>query len=133
MGDFITEGLYNSEVNNYIYYGGEPDVNTLGQWGHFSQIVWKGSGSVGCYTADCSAGGLQNAGPPIPPYFTVCNYSPAGEFTCLFPLSVSDTNWGSLKLTCFVNLGNVLGSFAQKIGVSLGFPTVYGDYVGPGL
>jgi hypothetical protein len=78
MGDFVTEGLYNGEVNNYHYYGGEPEVNTLGQWGHFSQIVWKGSTRVGCYTADCSSGGLGNAGPPISPYFTVCNYQPAG-------------------------------------------------------
>ncbi|EXJ55111.1 hypothetical protein A1O7_08036 [Cladophialophora yegresii CBS 114405] len=81
MGNFITEGLYNDEVNNYVYYGTEPDVTTLNQWGHFSQIVWKGSLSVGCYTADCSSGGLTNAGPPIPPYFTVCNYSPAGKST----------------------------------------------------
>ena len=57
----------------------EPDVSTLNQWGHFSQIVWKGSSSVGCYTADCSATGLGNTGGGIPPYFTVCNYSPAGK------------------------------------------------------
>ena len=80
MGSFITDGLYNSEVNNYVYFGGEPDVSKLNLWGHFSQIVWKGSTSVGCYTADCSSSGLQNAGPPIPPYFTVCNYAPPGEF-----------------------------------------------------
>ncbi|KAJ9612935.1 hypothetical protein H2200_002876 [Cladophialophora chaetospira] len=101
MGQFITEGLYNSEVNNYHYYGGEPDVTTLNQWGHFSQIVWKGSASVGCYTADCSSGGLTNAGPPIPPYFTVCNYAPPG---------------------------NVLGAFAANVGVSIGLPTVHADY-----
>ena len=79
MGNFVTEGLYNSEVNNYIYYGGEPDVSTLNGWGHFSQIVWKGSTSVGCYTADCSSGGLMNTDPWIPPYFTVCNYAPPGK------------------------------------------------------
>ncbi|KIW81747.1 hypothetical protein Z517_04773 [Fonsecaea pedrosoi CBS 271.37] len=82
MGQFVTEGLYNSEVNNYVAYGTEPDVSTVGLWGHFTQIVWKASAAVGCYTADCtgSSGGLVNAGPPISPFFTVCNYAPAGEY-----------------------------------------------------
>ncbi|OAP65040.1 hypothetical protein AYL99_01012 [Fonsecaea erecta] len=101
MGQFITEGLYNSEVNNYIYYGTEPDLSTLNEWGHFTQIVWMATTSVGCYTADCSSGGLTNAGPPIQPYFTVCNYAPPG---------------------------NLIGSFAQNVGVSVGLPTVYGNY-----
>ncbi|KIW94294.1 uncharacterized protein Z519_05610 [Cladophialophora bantiana CBS 173.52] len=101
IGQFITEGLYNGEVNNYVYYGMEPPLNTLSQWGHFTQIVWKSTNSVGCYTADCSSGGLANAGPPIPAYFTVCNYAPPG---------------------------NVIGSFTANIGVSIGLATVYGDY-----
>lgn len=78
MGQFITEGLYNSEVNNYIYFGEEPDLSKLSLWGHFTQIVWKSSLTVGCYTNDCSATGLQNAA-GIPPYFTVCNYAPPGK------------------------------------------------------
>ncbi|KIY01951.1 uncharacterized protein Z520_02089 [Fonsecaea multimorphosa CBS 102226] len=101
MGQFITEGLYNSEVNNYVYYGEEPDYSTLDEWGHFTQIVWMATTSVGCYTADCSSSGLTNAGPPIQPYFTVCNYAPAG---------------------------NLVGSFAQNVGRSIGLATVYGNY-----
>jgi hypothetical protein len=101
MGSFITEGLYNGEVNSYVYFGMEPDLSTFGEWGHFTQIVWKSSSSVGCYTADCSATGLVNAGPPIPPYFTVCNYEPAGNF---------------------------VGSFAANVGVSIGLQTVHADY-----
>ncbi|ETS86932.1 hypothetical protein PFICI_00760 [Pestalotiopsis fici W106-1] len=100
MGQFITEGLYNSEVNNYVYYGGEPNLNTLSQWGHFSQIVWKSSITVGCYTSDCSATGLSNA-PGIPPYFTVCNYGPAG---------------------------NVIGGFGANVGPSIGLATVDASY-----
>jgi hypothetical protein len=104
MGEFITLGLYNSEVNNYVYYGGEPDYSTLDSWGHFSQIVWMNSDTVGCYTADCSAasGGLQNVGSGnIEPYFTVCNYAPPG---------------------------NVVGEFAANVGEPLDMPTVYADY-----
>ena len=81
MGAFITEGLYNSEVNNYIYYGEEPNLSTLNLWGHFTQIVWKSTDSVGCYTADCSASGLANVGNDVAPYFTVCNYAPPGMFS----------------------------------------------------
>ncbi|KAM0816787.1 putative CAP domain-containing protein [Seiridium cardinale] len=103
MGQFVTEALYNGEVNAYTYYGGEPDVNTVGQWGHFSQIVWKGTSSVGCYTYDCSSAGLQNA-VGIPPEFTVCNYAPAG---------------------------NVLGSFNANVSPGLGAPTIDASYECP--
>jgi len=80
MGQFITEGLYNSEVNHYTAYGSEPNLADFGMWGHFTQVVWKNTDSVGCYTADCTSSGLANA-PSIPPYFTVCNYAPPGMFT----------------------------------------------------
>ncbi|KXJ89560.1 CAP domain-containing protein [Microdochium bolleyi] len=100
MGSFITNGLYNPEVNSYTYYGGEPDYSTVGQWGHFSQIIWKGTSAIGCYTNDCSATGLANA-PGIPPYFTVCNYLPAG---------------------------NVVGAFTSNIGAPLGRPSITQSY-----
>lgn len=62
MGNFVTEGLYNSEVNHYTAYGSEPVIGDFTMWGHFTQVVWKSTDSVGCYTADCTAGGLANAG-----------------------------------------------------------------------
>jgi hypothetical protein len=101
MGAFVTEGLYNGEVNNYIYYGQEPDLNTLNAWGHFTQIVWKSTTAVGCYTADCSSSGLQNVGGNVQPYFTVCNYAPPGNF---------------------------IGQFAPNVGVSIGLPSIDANY-----
>lgn len=101
MGQFITTGLYNSEVNSYTYFGGEPDLNTLHAWGHFSQIAWKGTASVGCYSYDCTATGVANTVGRILPYFTVCNYAPQG---------------------------NIIGSFKTNVGVSLGRPTVFETY-----
>lgn len=77
MGQFITEALYNGEVNAYVYYGREPDLSTLSSWGHFTQLVWKSTFSVGCYTYDCSATSLRNV-VGIAPYFSVCNYGPPG-------------------------------------------------------
>lgn len=79
MGPLITDGFYNLEVNSYTYYGVEPDYLNLGQWGHFTQIVWKSTLNVGCYTYDCTARGLQGVGSNVPPFFTVCNYAPLGE------------------------------------------------------
>lgn len=83
MGNFVTEGLYNSEVNHYTAYGSEPVIGDFTMWGHFTQVVWKSTDSVGCYTADCTAGGLANAG-GVPPFFTVCNYAPPGTFDASF-------------------------------------------------
>lgn len=88
MGAMVTEGFYNSEVNSYTYYGAEPNLDTSDQWGHFTQIVWKSTTSVGCYTYDCTAQGLQKTDANIPPFFTVCNYAPAGKFTLYLLLRV---------------------------------------------
>ncbi|KAL9076770.1 MAG: hypothetical protein Q9161_000755 [Pseudevernia consocians] len=41
--------------------------------GHFSQLVWKGSTSVGCGRADCEGRG------GVPGWLVVCEYWPAGN------------------------------------------------------
>jgi hypothetical protein len=52
------------------------DFNTPG-WnpnaGHFTQVVWKGSTSVGCGAADCTG----HSG--VLPSYVVCRYAPAGN------------------------------------------------------
>ncbi|TKA52546.1 hypothetical protein B0A49_13769, partial [Cryomyces minteri] len=72
----ITNLFYNGEVNyfNGLYGQANPDMTNFEKWGHFSQIVWKNTGSVGCATQDCSASGLANVGSNVAPFFTVCNY-----------------------------------------------------------
>ncbi|KAH8660229.1 CAP domain-containing protein [Xylariales sp. PMI_506] len=104
MGQFITDGMYNGEVNYYTYYGAEPVTSTAGYWAHFSQIVWKKTTAVGCYTYDCSATGVQGVGAGIGPYFSVCNYSPPG---------------------------NYYGQFTANVGASLNKPSVYETYECP--
>jgi hypothetical protein len=74
----ITNQMYNDEIGWYPGYGGEPSMNNFERWGHFSQIVWKSTTSVGCYTQYCPSG-LANTGGGVSPYFTVCNYSPPGK------------------------------------------------------
>ncbi|KAK6365455.1 hypothetical protein LTS17_011174 [Exophiala oligosperma] len=73
----IGNDMYNHEMPYYpLPYGvNNPDTSNFGAWGHFSQIVWKGTTSVGCATQVCPT--LQGA--TFTQYFTVCNYYPPGN------------------------------------------------------
>lgn len=87
----ITGQFYNNEVGLFVDYGqGTPadfDSN-FELYGHFTQVVWVGSTSVGCASVDCSASGLANVASDVPPIFHVCNYSPAGNFLGEFGTNV---------------------------------------------
>ncbi|KAK3701573.1 hypothetical protein LTR37_015427 [Vermiconidia calcicola] len=86
----ITNLFYNSEVSAYeSYYGmAQPPMDNFHVWGHFSQIVWKSTTSVGCATHDCAGTGLANVGADVPPVFTVCNYKSAGNFANEYDVNV---------------------------------------------
>lgn len=73
----ITNEMYNNEMALYPAYGSEPDMSNFEKWGHFSQIVWKDTTRVGCYTQHCT-NGLGGVASNVAPYFTVCNYQPTG-------------------------------------------------------
>jgi len=73
----ITEYWYNGEISLYgNAYGGEPNMTTFHDWGHFSQIVWKDTVEVGCAVAYC---GPETGLARYPGFYSVCNYSPAGN------------------------------------------------------
>lgn len=74
----VTDQWYNDEMENWTYYGqsNPPSGSNLDAWGHFTQVVWKSSTKVGCYTAKCPAGTVLS----FPSWYTVCNYSPPGNF-----------------------------------------------------
>ena len=74
----ITNQMYNDEMMLYPGYGAEPNLGNFERWGHFSQIVWKATTRVGCHTQYCPDG-LEGVGSSVSPYFTVCNYQPAGK------------------------------------------------------
>jgi hypothetical protein len=79
IGEMITNLMYNDEMMYFaeLYGTASPDMSNFDAWGHFSQIVWKGTEEVGCATVVCPS--LGNAGGSNVP-FTVCNYSPAGNY-----------------------------------------------------
>ncbi|KAH7316655.1 CAP domain-containing protein [Stachybotrys elegans] len=74
----VTNQWYNSEVENWQFYGAAnpPASSDLHLWGHFTQVVWKGSQKVGCATVQCPAGTVLG----LNSWYTVCNYEPAGNF-----------------------------------------------------
>ncbi|KAF2858475.1 pathogenesis-related protein precursor, partial [Piedraia hortae CBS 480.64] len=94
----ITNLFYNSEVSAFDgNYGQANPSSNFESWGHFTQVVWKASGQVGCATQDCSSQGLANAGGGVPAFFTVCNYKSPGNFA---------------------------GEYDKNVGRPLGHPTV---------
>ncbi|EME85351.1 uncharacterized protein MYCFIDRAFT_210209 [Pseudocercospora fijiensis CIRAD86] len=77
----ITDLFYNGEEPYFAsQYGKDnPDMTDFEKWGHFSQIVWKGTTHVACATHHCP-NGLANTGSGVSPYFTVCNYKSPGNY-----------------------------------------------------
>jgi hypothetical protein len=78
----ITELDYNNEMPLFSTSYGQPTPDNFASafesYGHFTQVVWVNTQSVGCATVDCSKTGLANTGANVAPYFTVCNYKPPG-------------------------------------------------------
>ena len=99
LSAILTNGFYNDEFDKYSNQFGldNVDMSQFEGWGHMSQMLWKDTQSVGCYTSSCAPPGadpqmcnpstgesyLKNApcGPNggEPAFFTVCNYYPAGN------------------------------------------------------
>ncbi|KAF7589500.1 hypothetical protein BBP40_004207 [Aspergillus hancockii] len=80
IGEMITNLMYNDEMGYFeaLYGQASPDMSNFDAWGHFSQIVWKGTTHVGCATVTCNSLGNVDSSVALP--FTVCNYSPAGNY-----------------------------------------------------
>lgn len=80
IGMLITDLMYNDEFGFFPTPFGQPSPSMalFEQWGHFTQIVWKDTTHVGCATVMCN--GLANIDSSMPLPFTVCNYSPPGNY-----------------------------------------------------
>ncbi|KAL3467644.1 CAP domain-containing protein [Aspergillus heterothallicus] len=76
----ISNLMYNDEAPYFenLYGEASPDMGQFEKWGHFSQIVWKGTTQVGCATVVCNSLGNVDSSVAVP--FTVCNYSPPGNY-----------------------------------------------------
>lgn len=59
-----------NEIQNYNYFGSEPDLDLIDDWGHMTQLLWKGSTEVGVGLA------VGNGGKTV---YVVGNYNPSGN------------------------------------------------------
>lgn len=98
----ITESWYKGEFQAMLPYFGQPSLSdaVFHDVGHLTQVLWKGTTSVGCFSMDCGTmmivGG--QTGSNLNKY-TVCNYYPAGNVGTQYAINVgspiSTTNLGS--------------------------------------
>lgn len=86
LAQCISDMWYNAEIDLYPNsYGSEPDMANFEAWGHYSQVVWKGTQTTGCAVQKCAAGTMETS---MDAYFCVCNYSPAGNVATEYAANV---------------------------------------------
>ena len=108
---------YNGEVNSWPagdYGKDNPDMTNFEGWGHFSQVVWVGSETVGCASQYCDPGTIYDKMGSV---LTVCNYGPSGRFYSL-PRAEGKEH-ANKKPT-----GNMGGGYGKNVLPPLGQSTV---------
>ena len=81
----ISNQWYNGELPLFdpsLYGQDDPDMTNFEEWGHFSQVVWKGTTAVGCATQFCGSD-TEMFTAPFSGWYTVCNYGSPGEYPFL--------------------------------------------------
>ena len=77
LASVVSDMWYNGEILNFPGYG-QANLDTSSAafqgWGHFSQVVWSTTESIGCGTSQCGPGTSIGSG-----YFTACLYYPPGK------------------------------------------------------
>ncbi|OAQ68639.1 extracellular SCP domain-containing protein Pry1 [Pochonia chlamydosporia 170] len=77
-GAFVN--LWGAERKQYNY--AQPGFSSA--TGHFTQVVWKNSKTLGCGWKKCGGGQGKASG-----WYIVCHYSPAGNYLGQFPQNVA--------------------------------------------
>jgi len=113
--DAIADGWYNGEEPKYGKFGYPNPSANFSDIGHFTQMVWKATTAVGCFSQFCSNLYAAFGGATL----LVCNYYPAGTFHT-FGVFLQYTN-----IYIFV-AGNVYYYYGQNVGYPLGKAVVHG-------
>jgi uncharacterized protein YkwD len=85
----ITESWYKSEFSSAVPWFGIPSlpISILPGVEQLTQVLWKGTTSVGCASVDCGAS-MKGGAAGGQGKYTVCNYASAGNLGGLFAINV---------------------------------------------
>ncbi|KAG5922032.1 hypothetical protein E4U42_005624 [Claviceps africana] len=83
-GQFVN--MWGTERTKYNF--DKPDFSAA--TGHFTQLVWKNTKTVGCAWSKCDGGSGKAIG-----YYVVCKYSPPGNYLGQFSAQVGRQTKGS--------------------------------------
>lgn len=78
--------MWGSERKKYNW--NQPGFS--GDTGHFTQVVWKNTKTVGCGWKKCNGGQGKANG-----FYIVCKYDPAGNYQGQFPQNVGRQTRGN--------------------------------------
>ncbi|KAF1348276.1 PR-1-like protein [Lizonia empirigonia] len=86
----ITESWYKGEFQAMLPYFGQASLSdsVFHNVGHLTQVLWKGTTSVGCVSLDCGANMIVGGAPSTLNKYTVCNYYPAGNVGGQYAINV---------------------------------------------
>lgn len=86
----ITESWYKGEFQAMLPYFGQASLAdaVFHNVGHLTQVLWKGTTSVGCVSLDCGTNMIVGGAPSTLNKYTVCNYYPAGNVGGQYAINV---------------------------------------------
>jgi uncharacterized protein YkwD len=87
----ITQSWYKGELSDMEPWFGKPNIphDVFEKVGHLTQLVWKGTTKVGCVSIDCGNAMTVNNEASTMNKYTVCNYSPPGNYAGEYAKNVS--------------------------------------------
>ncbi|TVY41672.1 putative pathogenesis-related protein [Lachnellula subtilissima] len=103
VANAITEAWYNGEVGDFPFNVASITLDSEGLYNghdilHFSQVVWKGTESVGCASQTCGPDTVLGSA-SYNSVYTVCNYYPAGNVGGEYITNVGTATGAVAKMT----------------------------------
>ncbi|GAM87559.1 hypothetical protein ANO11243_055860 [Dothideomycetidae sp. 11243] len=123
IADIVTSQWY-SEVNAYAgdYGQADPNMSDFGNWGHFTQVVWKNTARIGCATWHCDSVATSATDPtPLSAAYggdiTYCNYEGPGNYVGEFAANVGmPQSVQNIKPDHGVDLKAIASSYSKWTG-----------------
>ena len=90
----ITESWYKNELPPMNPYFGSANIpsDVFHNVGHLTQLLWKGTTSVGCVSKQCDNMQNSDGTPTTMKMYTVCNYWPPGNYPDQYAANIDSPN-----------------------------------------